>query len=282
MTDKVGAHLAEANRQCPPQAEGAAPAEDVIIQIDGGHLPIQETGKRRFEALSAIGYRPESRQEGDQYQRKIVEKTCVVSALEDDLQTLKTDLIHAALKQGMSQESQVTALADGAQNCWSVLSAVAPHCQTLEYILDWFHIGKTFQNIKNALGEAFEKSLESIKWKLWHGKVSDALTQLALLREHIPDEEQSSKMTGLYDSIKRHQSYLVNYEERDTANKPYTSQVAGSHVDTIINARHKKTRKMQWTRAGAHHVLQIRAMITSEEWGSRWQNTVLSALQDAS
>ena len=138
-----------------------------------------------------------------------------------------------------------------------------------------------FQNIKNALGEAFETSLDSIKWKLWHGKVSDALTKLTLLRENITDEEQSSKMTGLYDYIKRNQSYLVNYEERDNAKKPYTSQVAESHVDTLINARHKKTRKMQWTREGAHHVLQIRAMIASEAWSSKWQNAVLSSLKDA-
>jgi hypothetical protein len=131
------------------------------------------------------------------------------------------------------------------------------------------------------LGEAFEKSLESIKWKLWHGKVSDALTKLTLLRENITDEEQRSKMTGLYDYIKRNQAYIVNYEERDNAKKPYTSQVAESHVDTIINARHKKTRKMQWTREGAHHVLQIRAMIASEEWSSKWQNAVLSSLKDA-
>jgi len=281
ITDKVGAHLAEDNRQCPPQAECAAPAEDVIIQIDGGHIPIQETGKRSFEALSAIVYRPESLHEVDQHHRKIVEKTCVVSALEDDLQTMKTYVLNAARKQGMSQESKVTALADGAQNCWSVLSAVAPHCQTLECILDWFHIGKKFQNIKNALGEAFSTSLEHVKWKLWHGKAGDALTKLALLRDNITDEEQRSKMTGLYDYIQRNQSYIVNYEERNNAKKPYTSQVAESHVDTIINARHKKTRKMQWTRAGAHHVLQIRAMIASDEWGSKWQNAVLSTLTAA-
>ena len=35
---------------------------------------------------------------------------------------------------------------------------------------------------------------------------------------------------------------------------------------------------MQWTRAGAHNVLQIRAMITSNEWERKWQQTVLSAL----
>ena len=281
MTDTVGAHLSEENRQCPPHEECAAPAAHVMIQIDGGHIPIQEQGKRSLEALAAIVYRPESLHEVDQHHRKIVEKTCVVSALDDDLQTMKTYLLNAARKQGMTPESQVTALADGAHNCWSVLSVVAPHCQTLECILDWFHIGKKFQNVKNALGEAFETSLESVKWKLWHGKARDALTKLALLRDNITDEEKRSKIAGLHDYIQRNQAYIVNYEARDNAKVPYTSQVAESHVDTIINARHKKNRKMQWTRDGAHHVLQIRAMIASEEWDSKWQNAVLSTLTAA-
>jgi len=253
----------------------------MMIHIDGGHIPIQEQGKRSLEALAVIVYRSDSLHEVDQHHRKIVEKSCVVSALDDDLQTMKTYLLNAARKQGMTPDSQVTALADGAHNCWSVLSVVAPHCQTLECILDWFHIGKKFQNVKNALGEAFETSLESVKWKLWHGKARDALTKLVLLRDNITDEEQRSKMTGLHDYIQRNQAYLVNYEARDNAQIPYTSQVAESHIDTIINARHKKTRKMQWTREGAHHVLQIRAMIASEAWESKWQNAVLSTLTAA-
>ena len=136
-----------------------------------------------------------------------------------------------------------------------------------------------FQNLKNALGEALATSLDRIKWKLWHGKVRDALTKLALLRENITDDEQRAKLTGLHDYIQRNQGYIINYDERDNAKKPYTSQVAESHVDALINARHKKTRKMQWTREGAHHVLQIRAMIASEAWESQWQNAVLSALK---
>src|SRR2546422_311686 len=91
-----------------------------------------------------------------------------------------------------------------------------------------------FQNVKNALGEAFEKSLERAKWKLWHGKAHDALTKLAFLRDNIIDEEKRSKITGLHDYIERNQSYIVNYDERDNAHKPYTSQVAESHVDTLI------------------------------------------------
>ena len=115
-------------------------------------MAVKEQGKRRFEALAAIVYRPESLYEVDQYHRKIVEKTWVVSAMDDELHTMKTYLLHAALKQGMTHETQVTAFADGAQNCWSGLSVIAPHCQTLECMLDWFHIGKTFQGFDHRAG----------------------------------------------------------------------------------------------------------------------------------
>ena len=202
----------------------------------------------------------------------------MISARDDQLHTIKTSLINAAKKQGLSQATRVTALADGATNCWSVVAAIQSECATLECILDWFHISKKFQNVKNALGEAFTASLESAKWTLWHGNVDDALTKLALLRDNVSEETQRSKLTGLYEYLHRNQAYLVNYDERAQASQTYTSQVAESHVDALINARHKRTKKMQWTREGAHHVLQIRAMMASDEWESKGQDAVLSAL----
>jgi len=60
-------------------------------------------------ALSAVAYRPDSIQEIDKHHRQIV-KTCVISAVDDELQTIKTYLLNAAKKQGMSQETEVTAL----------------------------------------------------------------------------------------------------------------------------------------------------------------------------
>jgi UDP-N-acetylmuramate-alanine ligase len=88
----------------------------------------------------------------------------------------------------------------------------------------------------------------------------------------------SAKLQGLYDYIKQNKRYVVNYEERQQTHQTYTSQVAESHIDSVINARHKRTGKMQWTREGDHNVLQIRAMITNNEWERKWQQTVLSAL----
>ena len=136
-----------------------------------------------------------------------------------------------------------------------------------------------FQQVKKALGEAFTTFLESAKWKLWHGHADEALTKLAVLRDNVSDEGHRSKLTGLYDYLHRNQPYLVNYDARDQANKTYTSQVAESHIDTLINARHKRTKKMQWTRDGAHHVLQIRALMASDEWESKGQSAVLLALR---
>jgi hypothetical protein len=39
MTDKVGAVLSEHNQRAPAAVECAAPAQDMIIQVDGGHIP---------------------------------------------------------------------------------------------------------------------------------------------------------------------------------------------------------------------------------------------------
>jgi len=278
MTDHVGRVLAEQNGLPPAAQECAPPARDLIMQVDGGHIPIQEKDQRSFEALAAIVYRPENIRTIDQHHREISEKTCVMSAKDKQLQSITTYLLHAALKKKLCSDTQVTALADGAKNCWTVLLAMQPYCATLECILDWFHIGKKFQTVQNALGEALEASLERAQWKLWHGKAEEALAKLALLRDNIIDEAQKSKMTGLYNYIDRNQAYLINYDERDTAHKTYTSQVAESHIDTLINARHKKTGKMQWSREGADNVLQIRATMASKEWTSKWQSTVLSAL----
>jgi hypothetical protein len=278
ITDKVGAVLSEHNSRSPAPEECAAPAQDLIIQVDGGHIPTQEKDKRSFEALAAIVYRPEHLQAVDRHHRQIMEKTCIISAVDDQLQTIKAYAINAAKKQGLSQETQVTALADGAQNCWSAMAAIQPECATFECILDWFHIAQKFQQVKNALGGAFTTSLESAKWKLWHGHPQDALTKLALLRDNLTDEGHRAKLTGLYEYLHRNQAYLVNYDARDQANQTYTSQVAESHIEALINARHKRTKKMQWTREGAHHVLQIRALMASDEWESKGQDAVLLAL----
>lgn len=281
MSDKVGEVLAAENLKLPVNKDCAPPADELSVQVDGGQIPLKEPDKRSLEALSAVIYCPKSIRTIDQHHREIESKSCVLSAKDDALATSQTYVLNAALKQGLSQDTLMTALADGANNCWSVLSSLKSHCQQLVCILDWFHIGKKFQKSRSAVEEGFPDSLERVKSTLWHGWPDEALAQLAMLMKNITDTKKRSLLEGLYDYLERHQAYLVNYQQRHQENQTYTSQVAESQVESIINARHNKSRKMQWTRAGAHKVLQIRSAITSKEWEDRWLAAVLSALDAA-
>jgi len=275
IANSVGERLSDENQKPPSPEEVPIPVEELIVQVDGGHIPAKEKDKRSFEALAAIVYQPSSLELVSLHHQRITDKSCVVSALDDDLKTIKTYLHHAALKQGLTVQTKVTALADGAHNCWSVILALKPHCQSLECILDWFDIAQKFQNVKNTLQGAFHESIESAQWSLWHGDAAVALRKIAFIKDNITDEKNCSKLKGLHDYLKNNMDYLVNYDQREKANLVFTTQGVESHIDSLINARHKRKQKMQWTREGAHNVLQIRASMVSPEWSEKWLELVL-------
>ena len=52
----------------------------------------------------------------------------------------------------------------------------------------------------------------------------------------------------------------------------FTSNLAESTVNTLINERQKGKQKMLWSREGAHNVLQIRAAQRSESWSNDWES----------
>jgi 4-amino-4-deoxy-L-arabinose transferase-like glycosyltransferase len=56
----------------------------------------------------------------------------------------------------------------------------------------------------------------------------------------------------------------------------HSPEAAGGGANAMIE-NHQRTKKMPWTPAGAHYVLQIRAMMMSDAWKSKRQDAVLSA-----
>lgn len=108
ITNQVGERLSEENLTPPSKEALPLPAEQLIVQVDGGHIPSKDQDKHSFEALSAIVYRPEHLQKVDNHHRLITEKSCVVCALDDELKSMKTYLHHAALKQGLTEQTRVS------------------------------------------------------------------------------------------------------------------------------------------------------------------------------
>ena len=80
------------------------------------------------------------------------------------------------------------------------------------------------------------------------------------------DEALLGKLESLYRYISNNQDYLVNYQERHAVGLHVTSTFAEITVNNLINSRQKRSQKMQWSREGAHNVLQIRASLFSKTW----------------
>ena len=86
------------------------------------------------------------------------------------------------------------------------------------------------------------------------------------------DKSLSMKLSKLSTYISNNKEGIVNYEERKNKGLVFTSNVAESMVNTLINERQKGKQKMLWSREGAHNVLQIRAAQRSGLWLKDWNS----------
>jgi len=243
-------------------------AHSLVASIDGGHIK-SRGDKRSFEAMIATVYRPENLKYVDKHHNSISSKSTVASAKDDDQKTMKLLFKNACTMQGMSSETTVTCLADGAENCQTIAYSIKNHCKNIIFILDWFHIAMKFKNIK--IHEKYVDLLAKIKWHLWHGDPDTAISRLGRLKALISDSVVVAKLEKLSSYIYNNRGGIVNYGDRQAKGLVFTSNLAESTVNSLINERQKGKQKMAWSRDGAHHVLQIRASIYSNSWQEDWK-----------
>ena len=94
-----------------------------------------------FEAMTAVIYRPEALMTNTTDTRNtLTSKHCAASANADGQNQMISNTIVAALKQGLSPLTSITALCDGADNCWRIVDALKPLAGGTLCILDWFHL----------------------------------------------------------------------------------------------------------------------------------------------
>jgi hypothetical protein len=178
----------------------------------------------------------------------------------------------AAKKQGMTKSTNITALSDGAKNCWTTLKSLSKECNKIEYILDWYHIKQKCISVRSKLEDPYASEMESIQWKIWHGESSEAIKRLSALYLTLIETDSADKLHELLKYLSNNKNYLVDYELRCKNNKPYTSSVIESTIETLVNTRHKKKHKAQWSREGAHNVLQIRTSLANKRWDVEWND----------
>jgi hypothetical protein len=251
------------------------PAAELILNVDGGHIKTIED-KRSLEAMVSVIYRPDSLKANQKDTRNyLTSKSCAASIKNDDQQQMISSTIIAALKQGLNKDTQVTALCDGANNCWKIAESLAPLCGNIIYILDWFHISMKMENI--SLPVDLKLKLMRIKWHLWRGNVDRALVRLNELSLIANDKKEKDKINKFSLYIENNKNKIIDYRKRKNNGFVFTSNLAESTVESLINKRCKGQQHMRWSRDGLNPLLQLRATIHSDEWADKWRSAVLSA-----
>ena len=185
----------------------------------------------------------------------------------------KRRLFEVLKSQGLQANQDVTFLTDGGEEVRALTELVTPEA---EHVLDWFHITMRLTVLSQyargvahhgeAEGARLLASLDSIKWLLWHGNQHRAGEETSFFEDDVDDLEVSYPNLGKFKRaahefavyIASNAGSLINYGERYRTGERISSCLAESTVNTVISKRFAKRQQMQWTKRGAHLLLQTR------------------------
>ena len=129
-----------------------------------------------------------------------------------------------------------------------------------------------------ALPEALKNKFVRIKWHLWRGNTAAAIKRIDQLITEEISPTATKRLQSFLAYITNNSSKIVNYRERKKQGLVFTSHLAESTVESLINQRCKGKKHMRWSREGLNPVLQLRAAIHShQEWESKWEAVILNA-----
>jgi hypothetical protein len=197
----------------------------------------------------------------------------------------KRRLFEVLQSQGMQMNQQITFLSDGGDTVRDLQLYLNPQA---EHLLDWFHVTMrctVMNQIAKGVNYHYEwlredvlKTLESIKWYLWHGNVFRALQEIESLIFSLdtdktgPEQKKLLKMAEEFNTyITNNQQFIPNYGERYRNGERISTGFVESTVNQVISKRMVKKQQMRWTQKGAHLLLQVRTRVLDEDWRATFE-----------
>ena len=246
---------------CPAKwAELPIPEGRIVVGLDGGYVRDWTDRKANFELIVGRSI-PEDREPRylglvHGYDRKP-----------------KRRLFELLKSQGLQANQDVTFLTDGGEEVRALTELVTPEA---EHVLDWFHIAMRLTVLEQYArgvshhdrteGARLLRDLERIKWLLWHGNQHRALQTAAWFDDDVAGWELDYPHLGKFARaahefavyLAANRGSLINYGERFRSGERISSALAESTVNAVVSKRFAKRQQMQWTRRGAHLLLQTR------------------------
>ena len=293
IAERIESELGEEQFQfikgCPDEwRRQPRPEPPLTVGLDGGYVHASDQ-KSRTEGWFEVITGKSVKADGD----------AKVFAFVNKYDTKPKRRLYEVLKsQGLQMNQQVVFLSDGGDTVRSLQRYLSPES---EHLLDWFHITMRLtvmkqmtkgmirelaaqKNQKKPQKEADEsentdvpaqllKQLESIKWHLWHGNVTEALAliydvnvDLEIWEENPTNKKKLLKLVCEFENyIRANGAFIPNYGERYRHNETISTAFVESTVNYVISKRFVKKQQMRWTQRGAHLLLQTRVQVLNDD-----------------
>ena len=124
-----------------------------------------------------------------------------------------------------------------------------------------------------VLGAEIGNKIERLKWSLWHGQVDKALGKIDDLETAIePFNQAYARFPRLVKALSELRTYIGNNRhlipndgERYRHGEAIATGFVESTVNEVVSKRCCKKQQMQWSKEGAHVLLQTRVRTLNGE-----------------
>jgi hypothetical protein len=245
------------------------------VGIDGGYVRNWFDKKHKFEVI--VGKSILSYAEDEEGKTPSLKRFGFVQTLDTKSKRRLYEVLHS---QDFQMHQEITFLSDGDDTLRHLQLDMSPKAI---HILDWHHVtmklivlsqyGKGLVQCEAVLGEPIQDQIERLKWSLWHGQVDKALGKIDDLETAIePFRESYPRFPRLVKALSALRTYIVNnrhlipnYGERYRHGEPIATGFVESTVNEVVSKRFCKKQQMQWSKEGAHLLLQTRVRTLNGE-----------------
>lgn len=255
------------------------PEREFVVSIDTAHVRASraEAG-RNFEIVVARCGRGGRGSDPGRY----------FTAADTSKRELQSRTLQALQSVGYSGRGEVTVLSDGAEIMKRLPKALPP---PTAHIIDWFHIAMKIQPLQqiadhlvrwHGVGSSelakVDADVRSLKWKLWHGQTDRALQQLEMMTSEFAKLREGGNLSAtrllhlahpLLTYVRLNKGAIVNYGPRYRSGRRVATALAESAVNSLVARRMVKKQQMQWSKRGAHLLLQVRAAVLNGDLRER-------------
>jgi hypothetical protein len=176
---------------------------------------------------------------------------------------------------GATPTTPVTVLSDGAEGTRFLGETASPG--PTRHVLDWFHLSMRVQHVTQTArswprgtqedlqhGDLLAKTIDRIRWRLWHGRPQGALDLIAEILEELEMPKRQIQLTAVYIKkltgvLRDLETYvsgqfnsIINYAAARRSGEPISTAQTESAVHRLLHRRMTAKQQMRWSPRGAH------------------------------